>query len=52
MKPAPATCSQIHYLVVGFYREVSCDDLLGPVFRAVAETELAWPDRHRGLEQM
>ena len=41
MKPDLATRSQIHNLVVGFYREVSCDDLLGPVFREVAETDWA-----------
>jgi hemoglobin len=36
-----ATRSQVHNLVVGFYREVTCDHLLGPVFNEVAETDWA-----------
>ena len=31
--------AQIHDLVVGFYREVVLDDLLGPVFEEVAEVD-------------
>jgi hemoglobin len=31
--------AQIHDLVVGFYREVVFDDLLGPVFSEVAEVD-------------
>lgn len=33
--------SAIHDLVVGFYREIVNDDLLGPVFEEVAEVD--WP---------
>lgn len=33
--------SQIHHLVVGFYREVVFDDLLEPVFGEVAEVDWA-----------
>ena len=33
------TC--IHDLVIRFYREVSCDDLLGPIFEEVAEVDWA-----------
>jgi len=39
--PDLATRSEIHDLVVRFYREVSCDHVLGPVFREVAETDWA-----------
>jgi hemoglobin len=35
------TRGQIHDLVVGFYREVVFDDLLGPVFGEVAEVDWA-----------
>jgi hemoglobin len=35
------TRSEIHDLVVGFYREIVFDDLLGPVFGEVAEVD--WP---------
>jgi hemoglobin len=31
--------TQIHHLVVGFYRDVALDDLLGPVFGEVAEVD-------------
>ena len=41
MMPDLVTRSQIHDLVVRFYREISCDDLLGPVFNEVAETDWA-----------
>jgi len=33
------TRSQIHDLVVRFYREIAMDDLLGPVFGEVAEVD-------------
>lgn len=33
------TRSDVHDLVVGFYREVVFDDLLGPVFEEVAEVD-------------
>ncbi len=33
------TRSAVHDLVVGFYREIVFDDLLGPVFDEVAETD-------------
>ncbi len=45
--PAPVqvrdldTRSAIHDLVVAFYREIVFDDLLGPVFDEVAETDWA-----------
>ena len=35
------TRSQIHDLVVRFYREIAFDDLLGPVFGEVAEVDWA-----------
>ena len=35
------TRSQIHDLVVHFYREIVFDDLLGPVFEEVAEVDWA-----------
>ncbi len=36
-----ATRGQIHDLIVGFYREIVFDDLLGPVFGEVAEADWA-----------
>lgn len=36
-----ATRSDVHDLVVAFYREVVFDDLLGPVFEEVAEVDWA-----------
>jgi hemoglobin len=33
------TRSQIHHLVVRFYREIALDDLLGPVFGEVVEVD-------------
>ena len=43
--------ADIHWLVVAFYREVVFDDVLGPVFEEVAETELGrtHPAAHRRL---
>ncbi len=35
------TRSEIHDLVVSFYREVALDDLLGPVFGEIAEVDWA-----------
>lgn len=34
-----ATRSDVHDLVIGFYREIVFDDLLGPVFEEVAEVD-------------
>jgi hemoglobin len=36
-----ATRTDVHDLVVDFYREVAMDDLLGPVFNEVAEVDWA-----------
>ena len=47
------TRSALHDLVVAFYREIVFDDMLGPVFEEVAETD--WvvhiPSPHRLLVQ-
>jgi len=40
-RPDLDTRSQIHDLVVGFYREIAFDDLLGPVFGEVVEVDWA-----------
>lgn len=41
MSPVPDldTRSQVHDMVVGFYRELVMDELLGPVFEEVAEVD-------------
>jgi hemoglobin len=39
LRPDLGTRTQIHDLVVRFYREIVFDDLLGPVFEEVAEVD-------------